>query len=164
MTFQEMVKEELASATKKYGPIQSFHEAYGVIMEEVCGFWEEVKLWPCSHVPKKMLKELVQTAAMCERTARDLGLLKDEEVTITFGDILRHEPSEKAVMEETLITNKLALFLDACYVRSRSEATELDPHKAAQTIRWYMRHDDIRETVIVELIRALVIGPKEEGQ
>lgn len=163
MTFQEMVKRELVKATANYGPIQSFHEAYGVIMEEVCGFWNEVQLWPRSHTPKNMLKELIQTSAMCERTARDLRLLDDDETTITFGDILQHEPSDQAVEEEALITNKLALFLDACYVQSRSEATEPDPHKAAQTIRWYMRHEGIREGVIVDLVRALLV-PREEGK
>jgi NTP pyrophosphatase (non-canonical NTP hydrolase) len=57
----------------------SWHEAYGLILEEVDEFWDEVK--KKSHKRPRMdaLKELVQIAALCERAALDLALLDDYE-------------------------------------------------------------------------------------
>ncbi len=67
-----LVEAELWRARAKHaGPIHTPHEAYGVIMEEVAEFFDEVR---AQHIhPKEMLVELVQIAAMCQRAAEDLG-------------------------------------------------------------------------------------------
>lgn len=63
---------EQARAAIKHPPMQTAHEAYAVILEEVCEFWAE----GCKrqHDPKAMYAELVQIAAMASRAAHDLKL------------------------------------------------------------------------------------------
>lgn len=65
------VLEELSRATGKYGPMNSAHEAYAVILEELDEFWNEVK----KKEPdlEKMRKELVQVAAMAMRAIHDIA-------------------------------------------------------------------------------------------
>jgi hypothetical protein len=46
------------------------HEAYAVILEELDEFWDEVR--KKEHCPEKMLRELIQIAAMAQRAAEDL--------------------------------------------------------------------------------------------
>jgi hypothetical protein len=62
-------------------PINTAHEAYAVIKEELDEFWELVKVNPnkLQSIERaerldKMRKELTQTAAMCLRTMLDLAL------------------------------------------------------------------------------------------
>lgn len=62
--------------------MNSLHEAYAVIMEEVEEFWDEVKINPkkLSEEGKKrridhMQKELLQIAAMCIRATIDCDLM-----------------------------------------------------------------------------------------
>ena len=74
VTFPEMVERELEKARAMHGPQHSAHEAYAVILEELDEFWEEVRLKQRNRDPKRMLKELVQIAAMAQRTAEDLKL------------------------------------------------------------------------------------------
>jgi hypothetical protein len=70
--FAELVQHELADARSKHLPLNSLHEGYAVILEQL----EEVK----AQVFKKrqsrhlttLLRELVQTAAMCQRLAEDV--------------------------------------------------------------------------------------------
>lgn len=76
-TFDQAVADELKRARSKHKDIQSPHEAYAVILEELEEFWDEVKaqVWDRS----KMVKELVQVGAMAQRAAEDLKLDMDLE-------------------------------------------------------------------------------------
>ena len=75
MGFLQMVHDELARARVAHGPIQTAHEGWAVIFEELDEFWDLVRLKKEERDPAEMLKELIQTAAMCQRTAEDLGLV-----------------------------------------------------------------------------------------
>ena len=72
MTFAELVATEIKKARAKHRGVNSPHEGYAVIQEELDEFWDLVK----SQSPSgyELLLELVQTAAMCQRTAEDTGL------------------------------------------------------------------------------------------
>jgi len=73
-TFAGLVRDELAAARRNHAPLNSAHEAYAVILEELDEFRKEVWRRREVRVPKRMLGELVQTAAMCQRAAEDLEL------------------------------------------------------------------------------------------
>jgi hypothetical protein len=74
--FPEHVEAELASARIKHPRmIQGAHDGYAKILEELDEFWEIVKAKEENRDADEMLKELIQTAAMCQRTAEDIGLL-----------------------------------------------------------------------------------------
>jgi hypothetical protein len=73
--FQSLVSSELESSRSKFEPLHTAHEAYAVILEELDEFWDQVRLHPLKRSDERMLKELVQVAAMAQRTAEDLGLL-----------------------------------------------------------------------------------------
>lgn len=77
--FAELVETELLSARKRYVNINTYHEGYAVILEELDEFWDECKRWPKSHNTAVMLQELVQIAAMAQRMAEDGGLLLDNQ-------------------------------------------------------------------------------------
>jgi hypothetical protein len=70
MTFAEMVRDELKRARIHHGPQHSAHEGYAVLLEEVDEYWELVRAK--SHDPVYAIKELVQVAAMAQRTAEDV--------------------------------------------------------------------------------------------
>ena len=73
--FLVLVHAELCRARHTFPVgIHSGHEGYGVIMEEVAEFFEEVRAQTLN--PGAMLKELVQIAAMCQRVAEDVLLLQ----------------------------------------------------------------------------------------
>lgn len=71
-TFDKLVEEELKRARKQHGNMQSLHEAYSVILEEVDEFWEHVKMKSKNRNPQEILGELVQISAMCQKTAEDV--------------------------------------------------------------------------------------------
>lgn len=72
--FLHKVALELLRAREKHTPpINSPHEGYAVILEEVDEFWDLVKSQRPD--PAKLLEELVQIAAMAERVAEDCGLI-----------------------------------------------------------------------------------------
>lgn len=75
-TFRKLVEDELAEARKKHPPINSAHEGYSVILEELDEFWEEVRKNKTQRQPFWMLAELVQIAAMAQRTAEDVLKVK----------------------------------------------------------------------------------------
>lgn len=76
--FLRLVTLEIQEARKQHPqPINSGHEAFGVIYEELDEFWDEVREKKLNK--EKALHELVQTAAMCMRAAEDLGLMNIEE-------------------------------------------------------------------------------------
>ncbi len=72
--FARCVRNELASAKAKHAPINSLHEGYAIILEEVDELWEEARKRKEKRSSAQILSELVQIAAMCQRTAEDLGL------------------------------------------------------------------------------------------
>lgn len=72
--FPYLVASELRAARKGNLPMNSWHEAYAVIWEEVEEFWEEVRKKRKDRNGLVLLGELVQVAAMCQRAAEDLGL------------------------------------------------------------------------------------------
>lgn len=75
-SFMWMQRRELERAREKHPvPISSLHAAYGIILEELEEFWDEVKAQ--ERNPAKMAEELIQVAAMCQRTFEDLGIWKD---------------------------------------------------------------------------------------
>lgn len=71
-TFNEMINEELVRARKKHGPMNSLHEAHSVILEELDEVWDEIKKKTKARDLNHLLKELVQVAAMCQKTAEDV--------------------------------------------------------------------------------------------
>lgn len=74
--FAGMVRRELASAREKHpGCQRSLHEGYAVLLEEVDELWDQVKLRKEMRSNDAIVKELVQIAAMAQRTAEDLGLV-----------------------------------------------------------------------------------------
>lgn len=66
-----MVAEELRLARRNHRPINSVHEGFAVILEEVWEFWDEVKKRAGQRDGATMCRELVQIAAMAQRTAED---------------------------------------------------------------------------------------------
>lgn len=72
MKFWDMVATELQVAKASYPPARSFHEAYGIMLEEVEELWEEVKRKHKLRDSAAILEEAVQVAAMSQRTAQDL--------------------------------------------------------------------------------------------
>lgn len=65
---------ELKRATQINGPFNSGHEAYAVILEELCEFWDEIRLKGSQRNRYNMRAELIQVAAMACRASMDLGL------------------------------------------------------------------------------------------
>lgn len=66
------VLAEVARARSRHGNMQTVHEAYAVILEELEEAWEEIKRK--NYKPVALRAELAQTAAMCVRAISDLGL------------------------------------------------------------------------------------------
>jgi hypothetical protein len=78
-TFNNLVAEETARVRLQGCSARSWHEAYGLLLEEVSEFFDEVKKRPAKRDRMNALKELVQIAGICGRTAVDLGLIDDYE-------------------------------------------------------------------------------------
>lgn len=70
--FAERVKCEVERARMLHKPINSAHEGYAVIREELEEFWEEVRMKRELRSRRHMYTELVQIAAMAQRTAEDV--------------------------------------------------------------------------------------------
>ena len=68
------VELELSDAMKKHKRLNSVHEAYAIILEELDEFWEQVKLRRHARNTVAMKIELRQIAAMAVRTIVDCGL------------------------------------------------------------------------------------------
>ena len=69
--FLDDVAHELNDARLIHAPMNSAHEAYAVILEEVEEYWEEVRKQRTLRSPVAMYAELVQIAAMACRAAVD---------------------------------------------------------------------------------------------
>jgi NTP pyrophosphatase (non-canonical NTP hydrolase) len=79
--FLEEMIIELDHAESKHPAPHSLHEAYGVILEEVDEFWDEVKKQTSARDPEHIKKELVQIAAMCWRCYKDVLPKVREEIS-----------------------------------------------------------------------------------
>jgi len=77
LDFAARVERELASARSLHPkPIASLHEGFAVMLEEFEEFKAEVFKKASSRKMDLILHELIQAAAMCQRTAEDvLGAL-----------------------------------------------------------------------------------------
>lgn len=71
------VKVELDKAISKHKGMNSAHEAYAVLLEEMDEFWDEVKQQKLDKA--KALKELLQISAMAQRAIIDLNLMEEGE-------------------------------------------------------------------------------------
>jgi hypothetical protein len=75
--FLSLVGWEVARArTKHPKPINSLHEGYAVILEELDEFWDACRQQSKDRDPRAIRDELIQIAAMCLRTAEDCGLME----------------------------------------------------------------------------------------
>lgn len=73
MNFQKRVSVELLKARRLHPkPINSAHEGFAVILEELSEFWDEVRKKDSARNKARMRSELVQIAAMAQRTAEDV--------------------------------------------------------------------------------------------
>lgn len=74
-TFPDLVKAENNRALEQYGPINSLHEGYGVLAEEIAEFFDEVRKKDSDREPDAILGELVQIGTMAQRIAEDLQFI-----------------------------------------------------------------------------------------
>ena len=70
----DSVDAECQRAMSLHEPMNSVHEAYAVILEELDEFWEEVRKKKNERNPRQMCQELTQIAAMAIRAIHDLNL------------------------------------------------------------------------------------------
>lgn len=69
----DTIRAEARRAGNKHKPMNSQHEAYAVIKEEMDEYWKEVrKGGSVPRDPAALTTELVQMAAMCLRALHDL--------------------------------------------------------------------------------------------
>jgi hypothetical protein len=66
------IADELQRAQAKWPAMNSAHEAYAVILEELDEFWAEVRKKQTEYDPAAMRAELLQIAAMAARAAVDV--------------------------------------------------------------------------------------------
>ena len=83
-TFEELVRRELEHARAKHKGANSPHEGYAIILEELEEYWAEVKAQ--EHRKDRMVAELVQVAAMCQRVAEDVLMDKPKRVPCAACD------------------------------------------------------------------------------
>ncbi len=77
--FSKLVKQELEQIRSKHRPLNSLHEGFAVLLEEVDELKEEVWKRSAQRDLENMLKECVQIACVAQRFAEDLGLLPKEQ-------------------------------------------------------------------------------------
>ena len=61
------IRDEMEKSVLKYGAFHSFHEAYGVLKEEVDELWDEIKIR--EHDYYRIYQEAIQVAAMARKIA-----------------------------------------------------------------------------------------------
>lgn len=71
-TLLDAVATEVLQAEANWPPMNSAHEAYGVLLEEVDELWAHVKQKQRNRNLDAMRKEALQVAAMAIRFARDV--------------------------------------------------------------------------------------------
>lgn len=67
-----LVRDELVSATEKFGPFASAHEGFAIIREEVDELWDEIKADKVPGARGRMRREALQVAAMGARFLLDV--------------------------------------------------------------------------------------------
>jgi len=72
----KQVGEELDQAESKFGPFNSGHEGFAVILEELDELWHEIKNNKDAGSVRRQRKEAIQVAAMA---CRFVKMLDDEE-------------------------------------------------------------------------------------
>lgn len=75
MDFASLVSAELRRARQGHKPINSLHEGFAVLFEEVDELWDEVRKKSDDRNRGEVLAELIQIAAMARRMAEDLGYI-----------------------------------------------------------------------------------------
>ena len=73
--FLDLQQREFDRATNEHGQFASLHEAFCVLMEEVHEFWDHVRKKRQDRKKEEMLTELIQIAAMAQKTAVSFKLL-----------------------------------------------------------------------------------------
>lgn len=58
------VVTEVRAALAKFGPFNTAHEGYALLLEEVDELWDEIKLNQARRNPPKLRREAIQVAAM----------------------------------------------------------------------------------------------------
>jgi hypothetical protein len=72
-SFSDAVRCELVRARSKHGNINSLHEGYAVLLEEVDELWDHVRRNNTNHSGNRdALSELVQIGAVAQRIAEDV--------------------------------------------------------------------------------------------
>lgn len=71
---QQIIMAEFNAAATNHAPLNSLHEAYAVILEEVDELWQQVKLKQRLRNNANIKTELRQIAAMALRALVDLDL------------------------------------------------------------------------------------------
>ncbi len=71
----EDVRAELQRARARNAPLNSVHEAYAVILEELDELWDLTRKRREDRDPEQVLLELTQIAAVACRAAEDLDLI-----------------------------------------------------------------------------------------
>jgi hypothetical protein len=66
------ILNEVTRARRLHQPMNSHHEAYAVILEELDEYWDEVRKKREERDPEAIRKELIQVAAMCVRAVNDV--------------------------------------------------------------------------------------------
>lgn len=74
-TFEQLVTRNLARAQRSHGPGNSYHHYYGVLVEELQEFFDEVRLQYGQRSCARILRELVDIATAARRAAEDMKLL-----------------------------------------------------------------------------------------
>lgn len=72
LTLLAELSEEIRQATTNWPPMNSAHEGYAVLLEELDELWDHVKTNQKRRDLKAMRKEAIQVAAMAVRFAHDV--------------------------------------------------------------------------------------------
>lgn len=83
--FDKLVQDELEKVRKKIRPFNSWEEAYGILLEEIDEFQEEVFKKARNRDRANTLKELYQIAGICIRAREDL-IEEENRYTSPFVD------------------------------------------------------------------------------
>lgn len=73
VTFHDLVAKEMIKACKSGKSYKNWFEVYGLLLEEVEEFWEEVRKKSSKRDKLNALLELYQVATIAQKAAADLG-------------------------------------------------------------------------------------------
>lgn len=66
------VRNELEAAQKRFPPMNTAHEGYAIILEELDELWGHVRIKQGMRLSHEMRREAIQIAAMALRFAHDV--------------------------------------------------------------------------------------------